>query len=252
MLQKCTRAHAPVAQKLLRIMMHKKTNLCVAADLTTSAHLLQLANVIGPYICMLKIHVDIISDFSLDFITQLKELAQKHNFLLCEDRKFADIGTIAQAQYAGGIYKIVEWADIIIAHALSGKSCIDALAQVGVPRQRGLLLIAQLSTADNLIDAEYTYAVQSIARDYPEFIIGFIGQKHCADDSGLLQITPGISNMHAMRAHEQQYTSIKQAITENQTDIIIVGRDIYTAEHPDLVAQQYQREAWDLYMQLTY
>ena len=37
-------------------------------------------------------HIDIVEDFDQDLITCLQELSQEHNFLLFEDRKFADIG----------------------------------------------------------------------------------------------------------------------------------------------------------------
>lgn len=46
----------------------------------------QLLDAVGPYICIAKTHVDIISDFSMTFIKLLRELATKHRFLLFEDR----------------------------------------------------------------------------------------------------------------------------------------------------------------------
>jgi len=45
----------PTAQRLLTLMDKKNTNLCVAADVTTKKELLQLADRIGPYICILKV-----------------------------------------------------------------------------------------------------------------------------------------------------------------------------------------------------
>ncbi len=101
-------------QKLLEAALAKKSNLIASADVTTTQELLALAEKVGPHIVALKTHIDIISDFEYEkTIVPLKEIAAKHQFLLMEDRKFADIGNTQELQFTSGVFKITDWADFV-------------------------------------------------------------------------------------------------------------------------------------------
>ncbi len=171
----------PTARKMLMLIHEKQTNLSVSLDITQKNKWLEIADQIGPEICLLKTHIDTLEDFDSAFINALTTLAKKHQFLIFEDRKFADIGSTVISQYAKGIYKIAEWAHITNAHVLPGVGIIDALKTVGNPKGNALLLIAEMSSKDNLFTEDYVRKTLEFAQSHMDFVIGFIAQKKWLD-----------------------------------------------------------------------
>lgn len=237
------------AQRLCQLIAEKQTNLCLSADVSYAAELLNLADKVGGEICLLKTHVDILSDFTADFIKQLNYLADKHQFLIFEDRKFADIGYTVKQQYSGGIYHIADWADIVNAHTIPGPGVIQGLQEVGLAKKRGLLLLAEMSSVGSLAKGAYTEASLAMAKEYPDFVMGFIAQHQLTENPGLIHMTPGVqSDFTGAEGLGQHYISPEQAIMQNGTDIIIVGRGIYQAENPAARAHHYRQSAWKAYL----
>ncbi|KAF2874163.1 orotidine-5'-phosphate decarboxylase [Massariosphaeria phaeospora] len=117
----------PLASYLLRLMSIKQTNLCLSADVDTSAELLALAEEVGDSICVLKTHCDTITDWTERTARALKEIARRKWFIIFEDRKFADIGETVQKQYTSGYHRIANWAEITNAHILPGPAIVTAL-----------------------------------------------------------------------------------------------------------------------------
>ncbi|MFA5995485.1 MAG: orotidine-5'-phosphate decarboxylase [Patescibacteria group bacterium] len=238
----------PTAKKLLEIMIEKKTNLAVAADLTSGAEILRILDKIGSEICVAKLHIDILTDFTSNFVTELIKLKEKHNFLIFEDRKFADIGNTVQMQYAQGIYHIVDWADITNAHTVPGPGIIEGLSAVGLPKGRGLLLLAEMTPEGTLAKGEYTQASIEMAKKYDDFVFGFITTKKLINDPKFINFTPGVKFGGGGDGLKQQYNTPAKAIAGG-SDVLIVGRGIYKVDDPASEARKYRQEAWEAYLQ---
>lgn len=240
--EKCENA---ITKRVFQIMEEKQTNLCCSADVTTMEQLLNLAKSVGPLICILKIHVDILQDFSKEKIKELQEIAKEHNFMIFEDRKFADIGNTMKHQFEGGVYGIAGWADITNAHTLPGDGIFKAFKEA--ESTCGLLLIAQLSCKGNLITGSYTKKTKELAEKHSDCVIGFICQEKLSDQPDLLHMTPGVNLKVKGDDLGQQYNTPDFVIGEKKSDIIIVGRGIYQAEDPAAAALEYKQQAWDAY-----
>ena len=238
----------PVSKRLVNIIQKKKTNLCCSADVTTTEELLTLADKVGPQICMLKTHVDNLSDVSLETVEKLKELAQKHDFLLFEDRKFADIGHIAQQQFTSAPLSIADWADVVTVHVIAGSSSIEALKATGKLDSTALIIVAEMSTKDTLTDKDYTQRAMELAKEHKDIVLGTVVQNFRSSEAGIMKLTPGI-NIEAREDNlGQTYNHPDEAFSKRGVDVMIVGRGIYRAENPRLKAEIYKKIGWESYL----
>jgi orotidine-5'-phosphate decarboxylase len=164
------------------------------------------------------------------------------------------------------VHKIATWSHITNAHPVPGPSIIKGLATVGVPLGRGLLLLAEMSTAGTLARGAYTEDAVRMARDARDFVIGFIAQSRMEgvgicegtqrdETEDFLILTPGVGLDTTGDGLGQQYRTPEQVVTESGCDIIIVGRGIY-GKPGNLVVGEVQRQAerykgagWNAYLQ---
>jgi uridine monophosphate synthetase len=228
-----------VAQKLLEIAIEKKSNLIVSADVTSTQELLDLAEKVGSQIVALKTHIDILLDFDHDkTILPLKDIATKYNFLLMEDRKFADIGNTQELQFAYGTYKISQWADLVTAQVIAGYDSLDCFRNVGV------VAILGMSSKGTLTDAQYREEATKIALSHPN-VFGGVSQNKIPNE--LLLFTPGINLSESGDGKGQQYNTPEYVFKQLETDFIIVGRGIYKSENAEKTALSYRIAGWNAY-----
>jgi uridine monophosphate synthetase len=350
--ERAQNASHPLSAYLLRLIVIKKSNLCLSADVSTTQQLLHLADTIGPSIVVLKTHYDLITnwDYNPEHGTGVKlaRLARRHGFLIFEDRKFGDIGNTVQMQYTEGTAKIIEWAHITNVNMIPGKAAVDALAEaaarwrerkryevktditVGTPRpesvesddekdettrpmpeeqgpeaygaasvgrkasivsittvsqhfepansprsydefgedvfpgieepplERGLLILAQMSSKGNFMTRAYTDACVDSAREHKDYVMGFISQEtlNTEPDDDFISMTPGCQLPPKGVAEDakiegdgkgQQYNTPQKLVGQMGNDIVIVGRGIIKAANPVSEAERYRKKAWEAY-----
>lgn len=245
-------AKCEVAKKLFQLMATKKTTLCLAADMTDCEKILNAADLCGPYICVLKTHIDIVENFSEDFIKNLVALSKKHNFLIMEDRKFADIGNTVSMQYSKGLFKIAQWADLVTAHSISGQGILQGLKAglVDAPKNRGVFLLGEMSSSGNLINDQYKEATAKLATNNEDvdFVAGIVCQSaDCFAFPGLIQLTPGVKIDQSGDDLGQQYKSPEFIVQEKGADVAVVGRGILEAKCMEKAASLYRDRLWAAY-----
>ncbi len=238
--QKLENAQHSVSKKLLEAALAKKSNLIASADVTTTQELLALAEKVGPHIVALKTHIDIISDFEYEkTIVPLKEIAAKHQFLLMEDRKFADIGNTQELQFTSGVFKITDWADFVTSQVIGGFESLDCFKNVGV------VAIVGMSSKGTLTTANYREEALKVAISHPN-VIGGVSQNKIPED--LLLFTPGVNLADSGDGKGQQYNTPEHVFKTLHTDFIIVGRGIYKSDDPEASAVTYKTEGWNAYI----
>jgi uridine monophosphate synthetase len=218
---------------LLTIARAKETNLILSADEACPAALLALIDAAGPHVCAVKLHLDLIEFGAMTmtrkaFATEIERLKAAHVFLVIEDRKFADIGEIALKQLS----RLPRFVDMVTVHALSGKDALQAMDAA----ELGLLVVVQMSCANNLLDQAYTKRALEFLPGLAN-LVGVIGQSRQAN---YLTLTPGVHLEAAGGAAGQRYSPPSGL----RGDLFIVGTGIAQAADRAEAARAYRHACW--------
>lgn len=149
----------------------------------------------------------------------------------------------------------MDWADITNAHPIPGEGIVTGLKEIGLPKGRALLILAEMSSAGSLATGQYSIEAVKMAQRNTDFCIGFIGQNRIRMIDGIevkedfILMTPGVALSESGDAMGQQYRTPRKVIIEGESDVIIVGRGIYQCENVEASAQEYQKAGWEAYQE---
>lgn len=126
------------------------------------------------------------------------------------------------------------------------------------PLDRGLLILAQMSSKGNFMNKEYTQACVEAAREHKHFVMGFVAQEclNTQPDDDFIHMTPGCQLPPAEEDEDsaiagdgkgQQYNTPQKIIGIAGADLVIVGRGILKAGDPQEEAERYRSAAWKAY-----
>jgi uridine monophosphate synthetase len=230
----------PIAKRIRDIIMKKRTNLCLAADMTNPDDMLSMVAKLGQFICMVKTHWDQMefkdTSHEKETAKALHALADKHMFLLFEDRKLLEIGAVVRKQWKRltQFYK----PNAVTVHCGAGDGAVRAVAEE--TPDIGIIVVAQLSTLHGTAEEnnQYTRTAISLARRWRESVCALVAQERL--DSSFLHMTPGIKKslegINMWQDNQGQRWRSPGEVHEF-ADVLIVGRALWQADNPVEVAK---------------
>lgn len=227
------------SNELYKLALQKQSNLILSCDFMNTQEILNIIENTGSKIVAVKLHLDIIHDNShIDaFCNELSILKKKYNFMIIEDAKYGDIETIMYEKITKSRMMILEIADAITIHALSGLSILENV-DLHIP----MIIVSEMSSSDNMLDMNYT---KRIIEKLPEIKhLDLLGGLVCQNNIykmikpfEYLTMSPGINIDSKQDDSNQQY---KIPSKKNKLGLFwIVGRGITNYKNNKIMLQSY-------------
>jgi orotidine-5'-phosphate decarboxylase len=198
-----------------------------------------------------------------NYTPRLKALAEKHNFLLFEDRKFIEFHTAGMNQLFNSPFQILEWTDLISATTFIGQGCVKALTHVieDGGHNVGVILLAEAATRGGVTHSAFTEDCVRVAKEFPTLVLGFIALGKLTDDdeTDLLTFATDIDLHNKTDGFIMKCQTPLEAI-QRGADVLFVGKPFWTnmgkpwQDQNELTqtAVLYKRAGWRAHLKMVH
>ena len=211
--------------ELREIIQEKQTAVCLSLDVPNWQLGRQLLQISAPYICMVKIHPDLFSDWTREAQTELIGMAQEGRYQIMCDQKMADVPKIVLRQIRAdmlGLYRVADWITIMPNNYLDVAEFLAKSVDYAGYRPQ-LLLVGQMNTKSSLSNTpDFKAAVSEIIIQPAYPVRAMITQLNVYRDV-VLGITPGVILDGAPNPDKARYRDIRTAIRRDRNQVVILG-----------------------------
>ena len=220
-----------LSKLVMNLVVAKESALCLSLDVDSWEDGKKILELCGPYIVMVKVHVDLFTDIdNIDvFIKEIRDIARRRNFLIMEDVKMADVDKISYKKISNSFFRYDKWANFLTVQGITAKSILDYSSQENEESNvyhSNLALVSDMNQKNALIDKDYREKCIELIRNDNQ-MISVISQ----DGNNIknkIKFTPGVSLDFSSESNvnSRKYRSISEAISRDKNHIIIVGNGI--------------------------
>ena len=244
--------------KLREIINQKQTSVCLSLDVASFEYGKYVLDICGPYICMVKLHPDLLYDWvsnPLRHSNTLKELADLYNFMIMADLKLVDVPAISYKQLVNPNYLIHTWADFVTVMSINYSGIVTYLASKDITRNITPVPVTEMNVSGSSLFQE---------ADYQNFVAGLldaggvqivVSQRSYAGllkAKNIMSMTPGVIIHPATGDNPlQKYRTIQEAICQDGNQIVIIGGSIINTEYMADILANIQTAATQSWMALT-
>lgn len=232
---------------ILSLIAEKKTAICLSLDVSTWAEAVNIINLCGSRICMIKTNISMYSDITSysEFSKSVLELAKIHKFLILEDTQ---ISPLKPTNTFKSIQLISKWANFITIPCYENVLLNDTLTFLDywLPEKETINITSCLILETSNTNQSFSNKITDKTLEKYSHIVPIVITQKALNIKNFLKLTPNIK-LEKLVPIGASFRSIENAIIDDENHIVIMGNSIYKNYSNEEIVQnitEYADETW--------